>query len=424
MSSEDERHTRPLHRAKTFHGITNGITDSTRKAATSISQVTRDAINADMPLGAWAAAAEASSKAPTLGEIRKGSFAEVGWTHTNRKASMPFRPASQEQKDPLVHGFVSTGVGDDGKRPVGSDGASSIPDHITTSKMPWTRSTLIGLRAFWKWFLTPFGFLVTIYALNVVAWGGMLFLLLCNAAPAMCWALDDQERWIRDCDHLYSSRRIWLEVDSQILNALFCLTGFGLIPWRFRDLYYLLRWRLLSEKKYGRQQKLYGLRTLGGIYNGWVRLPGSDTLDTMSLGEYNTKAFPNASLETTRYEARLPSVRAGALDSRVPWKLYKTPPPPLTGVRASPTPLWKIDFFVWCNVGNTLLQACLCGFMWGMSRFSRPSWSTGLFIGLACFVSGLGGILSFTEGKRIKKVEGIQPSPAMLSELDRRNESV
>jgi hypothetical protein len=42
-------------------------------------------------------------------------------------------------------------------------------------------SAKTGAIAFWKYFLTPLGFCVTIYGLNVVAWGGMLFLLLCNA---------------------------------------------------------------------------------------------------------------------------------------------------------------------------------------------------------------------------------------------------
>jgi hypothetical protein len=282
-------------------------------------------------------------------------------------------------------------------------------DSVWQAKVPWTRSTVIGLKAFWRWFLTPFGFLVTIYALNVVAWGGMLFLLLCNAAPEMCWALDEQEGWIRDCDHLYSSRRIWLEVDSQILNALFCVTGFGLISWRVRDLYYLLRWRLLPANKYSRHQKLYGLRTLGGIYRDWVRLPGSDSLDDLSLEIYDAIAVPLASSEPSSHELSLPCVQADELDSRVPWKLYETPPPPITSVRAPPTALWKIDFFVWCNVWNTLFQACLCGFMWGMSRFDRPSWSTGLFIALACVVSGVAGIMTFFEGKKIKRIEGVQP---------------
>lgn len=420
----------PLERASTFHGITSGITGSTRKAATSISQATRDAINADVPLGAWAAAAEASSKAPTLGEIRKGSFAEAGWTNNSfeplrelpRRNTNPGQKLEVQREQSLdeTGSHPTTTPGEDSRTLIAhSNGERSISDQAVSPKVPWTRSTVIGLKAFWRWFLTPFGFLVTIYALNVVAWGGMLFLLLCNAAPAMCWALDDQEGWMRDCNHLQSARRIWLEVDSQILNALFCVTGFGLIPWRFRDLYYLLRWRLLPGRKYGRQQKMYGLRTLGGLYKGWVRLPGSDTLDTMTLAEYDAVAHPSTNSELTKYELHLPSVRAGALDPRIPWKTYKTPAPPLTGVRAPPTALWKIDFFVWCNVANTFLQGCLCGVMWGFSRFDRPSWSTGLFIALACVVSGVAGIMSFLEGKKIKRIEGVQPSLAVLEELDR-----
>jgi hypothetical protein len=456
-----------MQRANTLRNLTASVTDTTHRAAVNITKITRDAINADVPSGAWAAAAEASSKAPTLGQIRKGTFAESGWTEracwqdANGRGQKLSRisdsnignePAAgddaverniggerqsnvfgasgvplgldRDAKDGPVAAptevleFTSTKesyskeTDDDSRELVASfDGTLSQSEDDSRPKVTWTRSAIIGLRAFWKWFLTPFEFLVTIYALNVVAWGGMLFFLLLNAAPAMCWALDEQRGWIRDCDNLQSSRRIWLETDSQILNALFCVTAFGLIPWRFRDLYYLLRWRLMP-KKYGLQQKLYGLRTLGGIYQNWVRLPGSQTLDHMTLAEHNAVAFPNTDLALTRYETNLPSVQANALDPRFPWKLKKTPPKPLMGVRAPPTALWKIDFFVWCNVWNTLFQVCLCGFMWGMSRFDRPSWSTGLFIGLSCIVSGVGGIMSFVEAKKIKKIEGVQPATA------------
>jgi hypothetical protein len=173
----------------------------------------------------------------------------------------------------------------------------------------------------------------------------------------------------------------------------------------------------LPRNKFGHHQKLYGLRTLAGLYRSWARLPGSETLDLMSLEEYNELAFPLQSLDLTKYEASLPSVKANALDPRVPWMLYKTPSPPVTGVRAPPTALWKIDLFVWCNVFNTFFQTCLCGFMWGMNRFDRPSWSTGLFIALACIVSGVGGILSFIEGRKIKRIEGVQPDPVEIEEM-------
>lgn len=43
-------------------------------------------------------------------------------------------------------------------------------------------------------------------------------------------------------------------------------------------------------------------------------------------------------------------------------------------------------------------------------RYNRPSWSTGLFVALACVVAALGGVMMFTEGKKVKRVEGI-PTP-------------
>lgn len=56
-------------------------------------------------------------------------------------------------------------------------------------KHTFGQSMKLGSLAFWNYFLTPVGFLVTIYGLNVVAWGGMLFLLLCNAGKCCAaWA--------------------------------------------------------------------------------------------------------------------------------------------------------------------------------------------------------------------------------------------
>jgi hypothetical protein len=73
--------------------------------------------------------------------------------------------------------------------------------------------------------------LIVIYALNIVAWGGMLFLVLVGGANQTM--SDDQ------------TRKIWIEIDSQILNALFCVTGIGLIPWRVRDIceFYIVKYR-------------------------------------------------------------------------------------------------------------------------------------------------------------------------------------
>ncbi|KAF8420355.1 hypothetical protein EV426DRAFT_537550, partial [Tirmania nivea] len=101
------------------------------------------------------------------------------------------------------------------------------------------------------------GILITIYSLNIVAWGGMLFLLLINAAPAMCHP---------SCNDISSSRRIWVEIDSQILNALFCIPGFGLIPWRFRDLYLLMRYRIRGDTP--AWEKLRGVHHTWNTWHG------------------------------------------------------------------------------------------------------------------------------------------------------------
>ncbi|OAA71931.1 hypothetical protein LEL_09166 [Akanthomyces lecanii RCEF 1005] len=254
-------------------------------------------------------------------------------------------------------------------------------------KHSFWQSTKDASITFWNYFITPVGFLVTLYGLNVVAWGGMLFLLLCNASPAMCRP---------NCNDINSPRRIWIEIDSQVLNALFCVTGFGLAPWRFRDLYFLLKYRLGGQE--------VGLRRLAGIHRGWFRLQGSSDLEP-SIGPDNVANRPNK----------------GDSDS-VPYPEDKIPDAPLTGVRARATALWKLDFVIWFMVGNTLLQCVLCGFMWGMNRYDRPSWSTGLFVALGCIVAIIAGLVMFFEGKAVKGVEGVPISQADMDLLARDRE--
>jgi len=162
------------------------------------------------------------------------------------------------------------------------------------------------------------------------------------------------------CNDINSPRRVWIEIDSQILNALFCVTGFGTIPWRFRDLYYLLQFRIKKNE--------LGLRRLAGINRSWFRLNGSQALP-VNLGPMNI-------------ETEISNIN----ESQIPMPIIKIPKTPLTGIRAPPTAMWKLDFVVWTMVWNTFLQAVLSGFMWGLNRYRRPSWSTGLFVALACIV--------------------------------------
>lgn len=244
-------------------------------------------------------------------------------------------------------------------------------------KSAW-QGFLAGLKAFWGFAITPLGFFVTLYGLLVVAWGGMLFLLLVNASPAMCTLGNGTY----DCNNINSPRREWIEIDSQVVNALFCVTGFGLIPWRFRDLYFLLQYRISHSQ--------HALRRLGGFHNSWFRLPASDNQPL-------PPDYPITRIDSAASEA----------NAAYPLPLNRAPLLPLTGRRAPATPLWKLDFVVWGFIANTALQAVLSGFMWGLNRYNRPSWSTGLFVALACIVAGCAGIVQFVEGRKVKRVEGI-----------------
>src|SRR5436305_1893914 len=175
----------------------------------------------------------------------------------------------------------------------------------------------------------------------------MIFLLLIDAAPAMDIPYGPSDS--------RSARAIWIEIDSQILNALFCVTGFGLIPWRFRDLYFLMRCRIKHDP--------VALNHLANIHRSWFRIDGN-----------GPRTYPlhfDRNPDAGDVEANAQNVL-----SRPPLAFSRT----RTGKTATPSAMWKIDLVIWLYVWNTLFQCALAGCMWGFNRFNRPTWTTALFI--------------------------------------------
>ncbi|KXJ86545.1 hypothetical protein Micbo1qcDRAFT_168344 [Microdochium bolleyi] len=275
----------------------------------------------------------------------------------------------------------------------------------------WGPTVRNGLLAFWKFFTTFAGFCITIYCLNIVAWGAMLFFLLLNAAPAMAVPTADDDN---------SPRKIWLEIDSQILNALFCVTGFGLAPWRFRDLYFFI--------KATRFHDVDAMQRLARQNNGWFRPPRWAVPDNDGDGGAATTTTAAASATSGAHDGVGGSGSPGTKYSNVPdadhdqdielghnhddGSTADFEPRPFvrsttfTGQTAPPTALWKLFFTIMMMIANTGFQCALCYFMWGFNRFDRPTWATGTFIALGCGTGMASGLMSWWEGRKVKKIEG------------------
>ncbi|KAH6682623.1 hypothetical protein B0J14DRAFT_499022 [Halenospora varia] len=340
-----------------------GVAGRLRKASISVAD---SLINFNPQPGMWAATGAAIAQAPNLTELREpigggeniqfdahghsartvvtdSSGVPVLTTVLSRTATrVPTRNNTTVLHDDTTKKHEAESLSaDELSMPTLAEQAASEEKH------GWGETALHGLTAAWKFFCTPTGFVMTIYGLNIVAWGAMLFFLLLGAAPAMNHPSKDSDD---------SPRKKWIEIDSQILNALFCVTGFGLAPWRFRDLYWLIQVRFRKNR--------HAMGRLLQQNKSWFRPP-------MWYQEESD-------------------------EKRVTF----------TGEVAPPTRLWKLSFVVWMMVWNTFLQAVLAAFMWAYNRIDRPSWATGTFIALGCGVSLLAGLMMWWEGRKVKKIEG------------------
>ncbi|KAJ9632822.1 hypothetical protein H2204_007552 [Knufia peltigerae] len=335
-------------------------------------------------------------RAPTLLQETLHEEAATAATHGQ---SEEIQPAQSPQEKQLAatqeqNASMASSQQDEGGQVVpiqsGPDETGTYPNgYRFPKKHTWTQSTMIGLQALWKFFLTPFGFLVVVYGLNVIGWGAMIFFVLLNAAPAMCHP---------SCNADDSARKKWIEIDSQILNGLFCVTAFGLFPWRARDFYYIMRWRVGGSEKYHRK--------LAGIYRGWYRLPGSDQLpDDVGPPPVYNKKNPRTPESPPPYSEE--DIAKLEENPAIPLPATSMPEPPLTGLRAKPSKSWTLDFVVYMYMLNTGCQVLLCFWMWHWNRFDRPSWGTGVWITFGCLTGIFAGICVFIEGNKVKRAEGI-----------------
>lgn len=245
--------------------------------------------------------------------------------------------------------------------------------------------------SFGGWMLTPVGVLAMTWCISVVAFGAMLTFVMFGWTSAN---LD---------------RTAWTEIDSQVLNGLFSIAAFAPAPWRFRNTYYLMRARCCRDKK--------SLRRLASIFRAWFRLAGHETLSTRYCPKRLEARASTSKWSwlpwTTNTEDDSNLDQSEAPDAaKMPFPIYRLPDCPLTSQgesqtgRAPGTALWKVDFVVMMELANTLLQAVLCYYMWGMGPSQRPAWSTPTLVATGCGSASAAGLMGWWESGRVQVYEG------------------
>lgn len=198
-----------------------------------------------------------------------------------------------------------------------------------------------------------------------------------------------------------------------MVNGLFTVTGVGLIPWRVRDTY-----RMIRIAHY--QHLTWRLRKQRG-------LPALSDRNDLPDGVRESKELNGAAEDDARYDqeyvlsprqaAKLAQLQHDFAASQSWYRPHET-----STHRAFPISFaLAITFF---NDGNSLFQCMLCGVMWGFAGFTnekykqRPAWTTGCLIPFSFLCGIVAGVLIWRGGERTKKKEEVEQRLLDALEID------
>ncbi|CAE6435294.1 unnamed protein product [Rhizoctonia solani] len=225
-----------------------------------------------------------------------------------------------------------------------------------------------ALTGFWEYITTPMGFISFVYGFLCAFWGAAIVIFLAKIIN-----LHNEDR-----------QGFWVEVSSQIENALFTVTGVGLIPWRVIDTY--------------RIAKIWHYRQVTRRLRRNAQLPalvdGNDLPDPI----YN----PNyVRVLSARQQEDLHYQQQKFMASQTWYRPHETETHKAFPIKTALFICLYIDF-------NSVFQCMLCGCMWSMNRFERPAWTTGTLIP-ASFLCGIAaGVLIWRGGNQTKKVKEVE----------------
>jgi hypothetical protein len=215
---------------------------------------------------------------------------------------------------------------------------------------------------------TPIGIITAVYGFLVAFWGAAIVIFLVKIINF----------------HDSYKQKLWIEISSQVENGLFTITGVGLIPWRALDTYRIYRiWRY--------KRLTHKLRKKAG-------LPYLDNEDDLPDPAYDPNYIHVLSDEQQddlhyqqqKFMASQTWYRPHATDTH----------------RAFPI---GTALLICCLVdGNSLFQCILCGVMWGLNRFNRPAWTTGVLIPASFLCGILSAVFIARGGSKTKKTKEVE----------------
>ncbi|KAG8679255.1 hypothetical protein FRC08_017102, partial [Ceratobasidium sp. 394] len=225
-----------------------------------------------------------------------------------------------------------------------------------------------GLAGFWGYIKTPMGFISFVYGFLCAFWGAAIVLFLAKMIN-----LHNEDR-----------QGFWVEVSSQVENALFTVTGVGLIPWRVIDTYRIAKiwhYRQVTRK----------LRRKAGLP---ALIDGNDLPDPI----YN----PNyVHVLSEKQQNELHYQQQQFMSNQTWYRPHETETHKAFPIKTALIICLLIDF-------NSVFQVMLCACMWSMNRFQRPAWTTGTLIP-ASFLCGIAaGVLIWRSGNQTKKVKEVE----------------
>ncbi|KAF5387704.1 hypothetical protein D9615_000499 [Tricholomella constricta] len=235
-----------------------------------------------------------------------------------------------------------------------------------------SRRTMKGV---WSFLKTPMGasyfaeqIFTAIYGFLVVFWGAAIVLFVGKLINF----------------HNPNTQGFWVEVASQVENGLFTVTGIGLIPYRVWDTY-----RIFWIWHYKRKTRK--LRTKAGL----PQLFDEDDLPDPKYDPnyvHNNENFDTLRLGIGPTEQKRTELVVTGPHSHTIYNFFQA------------FPINTALLICLLNDGNSIFQIMLCGTMWGLDRFQRPAWSTGILIPCSFLCGIFAAVFIWRGGQKTKRV--------------------